>query len=78
MELDISEPVAGACVEHAGVEEDGADQQIDDVKHWNAPGSSASHGRASGGRVATMKPAGIAKKAIYATIKMTSLVVHRR
>ena len=30
----ISQMVAGDGVEHAAAKEDGADQQIDDVKHW--------------------------------------------
>src|SRR4051794_16184578 len=37
----VSQVVAGDGVEHAAAEEGGADQQVDDVKHWIAPNSPA-------------------------------------
>jgi hypothetical protein len=42
-----SQVIAGDGVEHAAAQEGGADQDVDDVKHGDTPGSAANARQAS-------------------------------
>ena len=67
----VSQMVAGDSVEHAAAEEDGADQQIEDVKHLRTPGSAA-RGRLPSGGLATRAPSTV-PRTVVAAVQRTDI-----